>query len=98
MHDPIQKVRVTFLHTPRVSDAQIELVEPAAPNAPVSRFLQEKGGGLHHLSYEVPDLAAQLAEMRARGALIVRRPQPAAAFGGRPSGGLASRKRSNCSS
>jgi methylmalonyl-CoA/ethylmalonyl-CoA epimerase len=83
VHDPIQKVRVAFLNTPRASDAQIELVEPAGSQAPVLRFLQEKGGGLHHLCYEVPGLDAQITEMRARGALIVRRPQPAAAFGGR---------------
>ena len=83
VHDPIQKVRVAFLNTPRTSDAQIELVEPAGNQAPVLRFLQEKGGGLHHLCYEAPGLEAQIAEMRMRGALIARRPQPAAAFGGR---------------
>ncbi len=80
--DPNQKVKVTFLTT-RPGDAQIELVEPAGEDSPVLGFLREKGGGLHHLCYEVPDLEDALAEMKARGALLARRPKPAVAFLGR---------------
>src|ERR1700730_12838914 len=50
-HDPIQCVKVAFLSTAR-SDVQIELIEPAGERNPVSAFL-EKGGGLHHVCYEV---------------------------------------------
>ena len=81
-HDPIQKVRVTFIGTQRSSDACIELVEPAADDSPVVTFLQ-KGGGLHHLCYEVPDLEKELKEMRSQNGLIVKRPAPAVAFSGR---------------
>jgi methylmalonyl-CoA/ethylmalonyl-CoA epimerase len=80
--DPLQKVRVAFLTT-RPEDAQIELVQPAGEESPVYRFLQEKGGGLHHACYTVPDLEAQIAEMRSRGALLAKRPKPAVAFDGR---------------
>jgi methylmalonyl-CoA/ethylmalonyl-CoA epimerase len=80
-HDPLQKVKVAFLTT-RVEDPQIELVEPAGEDSPVLRFLQ-KGGGLHHVCYEVADLEQQLAEFRSRGAVIAKRPKPAVAFGGR---------------
>ena len=80
--DPDQKVRVTFLTT-GPGDAQVELVQPNAPDAPVRRFLQEKGGGLHHLCYETDDLENELASMRARGGSIAKRPKPAVAFGGR---------------
>ena len=62
-HDPLQKVRVTFLQTPSPTDALIELVEPAAEDSPVGQFLR-RGGGLHHLCYEVPDLDAHLASRR----------------------------------
>lgn len=80
-HDPHQKVGVTFLAT-RTGDPLIELIEPAGEDSPVFKFLQA-GGGLHHVCYEVPDLDLQLKEMRARGALICRRPKPAVAFQGR---------------
>jgi methylmalonyl-CoA/ethylmalonyl-CoA epimerase len=80
--DPLQKVRVTFLRTACSSDPQIELVEPSAEDSPVRQFLQ-KGGGLHHLCYEVQDLDAHLGEMRTRGGIIVKPPLPAVAFGNR---------------
>jgi len=80
--DPNQAVRVTFLAT-RPGDAQIELVEPAGEHSPVLRFLREKGGGMHHICYEVADLDRQMAEMKSRGALIARRAKPAVAFQGR---------------
>ncbi len=80
--DPHQKVKVTFLVT-RPGDAQIELVEPLGEDSPVAAFLQKKGGGLHHLCYEVPDLEAGIAEMKSRGALLARPPKPAVAFRGR---------------
>ena len=80
--DPGQRVRVTFLTTAQ-SDAKIELIEPAAGNSPVTRFLRERGGGLHHLCYEVGDLEKALEQFRARGAIIAKRPLPAVAFAGR---------------
>ena len=61
---------------------QLELIQPMTPDSPVSRFL-EKGGGLHHLCYEVRDLFEQIQRMKSQGALLIRSPKPAVAFGGR---------------
>jgi methylmalonyl-CoA/ethylmalonyl-CoA epimerase len=73
---------MAFLTT-RAGDAQIELVAPDGPDSPVLRFLQENGGGLHHVCYEVDGLEQQMVAMKARGGLIMRRPKPAVAFEGR---------------
>jgi len=81
-HDPLQRVYVAFLQPQPPGSCQIELVAPAGPDSTVQGFL-EKGGGLHHLCYEVSDLDGRLNEMRARGAMMVRKPKPAVAFGGR---------------
>ena len=78
-HDPLQKVRVSFVQYAGPGDAQIELVEPAAQDSPVLNFLK-KGGGLHHLCYEVSDLEAHLRKVREEGAMIVKPPLPAVAF------------------
>jgi methylmalonyl-CoA/ethylmalonyl-CoA epimerase len=78
-HDPLQKVRVTFLQTPDPTDALIELVEPAADDSPVEQFLR-RGGGLHHLCYEIPNLDAHLRKMQAGWTVIVKPPLPAVAF------------------
>jgi methylmalonyl-CoA/ethylmalonyl-CoA epimerase len=82
IHDPLQMVRVTFLPANLPDQATIELVEPAGPRSPVRKFA-ESGGGLHHICYEVEDLAAQISESQAAGCTLVRVPLPAQAFGGR---------------
>ena len=80
--DPQQRVKVAFLTT-RSGDAQIELVEPDGADSPVLRFLNEKGGGMHHVCYEVDDLERQMDAMKANGSMIMRRPKAAVAFKGR---------------
>jgi methylmalonyl-CoA/ethylmalonyl-CoA epimerase len=80
--DPLQRVKVTFLRGGYQSPL-LELVEPLGDDSPVRRFLGENGGGLHHLCYEVPSIPEHLARIRAGGGLIVSRPKPAVAFGGR---------------
>jgi methylmalonyl-CoA/ethylmalonyl-CoA epimerase len=81
--DPLQQVKVAFLTT-RVGEPQIELVEPVGDRSPVLGALRQSGGGMHHLCYEVADLAAAMKELRGRGAIVAKRPKPAVAFGGRP--------------
>lgn len=80
--DSNQRVRVTFLKGPGASDALVELIEPDGPDSPVLSFLK-KGGGLHHLCYEVKYLESQLKFAQAAGGKIVRPPLPAVAFNGR---------------
>jgi methylmalonyl-CoA/ethylmalonyl-CoA epimerase len=82
IHDPLQKVFVQFLRMPAQDEVRIELVAPARPDSPVLAFL-EKGGGLHHVCYEVRDLEQAIAQARSRKCLLVRPPKPAAAFAGR---------------
>jgi methylmalonyl-CoA/ethylmalonyl-CoA epimerase len=82
IHDPLQAAKVSFIDGPNPFCATVELVEPAGANSPVERFLQ-RGGGLHHLCYEVAQLEEQLKLSRSMGAMIVRQPLPAVAFGGR---------------
>jgi len=80
--DPIQKVQVSFFQARNATDPMLELVEPGGPESPVSRFL-ERGGGLHHLCYEVGDLESHLLFCKSVGTVIIRPPVPAVAFGGR---------------
>ncbi len=79
--DPKQKVRITFLTTGPAC-AQIELVPPLGNDSPVAKFL-ERGGGQHHLCYEVDDIEHALAVFKSRKASIAQHPCPAVAFEGR---------------
>jgi methylmalonyl-CoA epimerase len=67
-------VLVTYAGTQR-----IELVEPASEDSPVSRFLAKRGGGLHHVAYQVDDIDAALAALKSAGVrLIDEKPRPGA--------------------
>jgi len=81
-YDPLQGVRVAFIYPSTAGDPSIELVEPAGPGSPVEKYL-ERGGGLHHLCYEVDNFDEAIRGAKTRGLVMVRRPQPAVAFGGR---------------
>jgi methylmalonyl-CoA/ethylmalonyl-CoA epimerase len=80
--DDTQGARVAFLEFAPGGSTMLELVEPVTPESPTGRFLQ-KGGGLHHLCFEVDDLEEQIRAMKARKAMLIRHPKPAVAFEGR---------------
>jgi methylmalonyl-CoA/ethylmalonyl-CoA epimerase len=56
--------------------AAVELIRPLDADGAIARFLDARGEGLHHVAFEVDDLDAALAGLRARGAeLIDERPR-----------------------
>lgn len=91
-HDPIQRVRVTFLNPLDARSPVYELIEPASETSPVSNFLKKRGG-LHHVCYEIDDLELGLRDARSAGLVIVAEPAPAVAFAGRRIAWICSRSR-----
>ena len=81
-HDPVQTVRVTFLAHRTPEEPLIELVAPADRESRVAGFLK-RGGGLHHLCYEVPALEPEVERSLASGAILVADAAAAVAFQGR---------------
>jgi methylmalonyl-CoA/ethylmalonyl-CoA epimerase len=61
--------------------AYVQLVAPLGPDTPVGRFLARRGEGLHHVGYAVPDVAAAVADLRARGFEVID-PAPRIGSGG----------------
>ena len=51
--------------------SHIELIQPVDPQSGVAKFLERRGPGLHHVAFEVEDLAAALAELRGGGAELI---------------------------
>src|SRR6184192_2667145 len=64
-----------------VGDGRVELLEPLGEDTPVGRFLASRGPGMHHVAYEVPDVAAALTDLRARGAELIDAEPRAGMFG-----------------
>jgi methylmalonyl-CoA/ethylmalonyl-CoA epimerase len=90
--DPIQKVEVVTLDTGYGKDLTLELICPISDDSPVNKFLK-KGGGLHHLSFEVENIHQVIAEFREKGALILGEVVPSAGHSGIPSVWLYTRSR-----
>jgi len=61
----------------RVGDGRVELLASLEADTPVGRFLERRGPGMHHLAFEVDDVAAELVRLAADGAeLIDEHPRP----------------------
>ena len=70
---PAQGVRVCFVDAP---NTQVELIEPLDDASPVAGFIAKNpAGGQHHLCFEVPDIDAAVAELRAKGATVLGEPR-----------------------
>src|SRR5688572_3268501 len=63
-----QKVRVAMLP---LGESRIELLEPTSDDSPISKFLEKRGGGIHHIAVEVDDIEASLEKLKAKGMRLI---------------------------
>jgi len=63
-----EQVKSAFL---TVGESRIELLEPHGEGGAVARFLDKRGGGVHHVTFSVTDLDAALAHLRQREVRLV---------------------------
>jgi methylmalonyl-CoA/ethylmalonyl-CoA epimerase len=55
----------------RVGGVLLELIAPTSEAAAFASYLRERGPGMHHIAYRVDDIAAALADLKARGAQLI---------------------------
>ena len=60
----------------------VELIRPLDPEGAIARFLESRGEGLHHVAFEVADLEAALADLRAARRRAHRRAARGRGLGG----------------
>src|SRR3954471_3487909 len=63
-----QKVRVAMLP---IGESRIELLEPTSEDSPISKFLEKRGGGIHHIAVEVENIETTLAQLKAKGMRLI---------------------------
>jgi methylmalonyl-CoA epimerase len=68
MDIPTDRVRIAFLG---VGESKVELVEPTDDTTGVSRFLESKGEGFHHVCFEVDNLAEALIRLELDGLELI---------------------------
>jgi methylmalonyl-CoA epimerase len=63
-----QKVKVAMLP---VGETRVELLEPISDDSPISKFLEKRGGGIHHIAIEVEDIYECLERLKQRGVQLI---------------------------
>ena len=54
-----------------VGENHVELLAATGPDTPVGKFLAKKGPGMHHVAYQVEDIEATLAALKAAGLRLI---------------------------
>ena len=65
----------------RVGESRIELLRSLGPETPVGKFLGKRGPGLHHIAFQVDDLASELHRLSAEGAQLIDQTPQRGLFG-----------------
>jgi methylmalonyl-CoA epimerase len=65
----------------RVGDGRVELLASLGPDTPVGRFLATRGPGMHHVAFEVEDVAAELERLAGDGTELIDQTPRRGAFG-----------------
>jgi methylmalonyl-CoA/ethylmalonyl-CoA epimerase len=79
---PDHGVTTVFITLP---NTKIELLEPLDASSPIANFLaRNPGGGIHHICYEVDDIAAASRSLVERGARILGDGSPKIGAHGKP--------------
>ncbi|MBV9074999.1 MAG: methylmalonyl-CoA epimerase [Acidobacteria bacterium] len=63
-----EKVRAAMLP---VGDTRFELLEGTTDDSPISKFINKRGEGLHHVAVHVNDISATFEELKRRGVRLI---------------------------
>ncbi|SDL61395.1 methylmalonyl-CoA epimerase [Pedobacter sp. ok626] len=50
---------------------KIELLTATTPDSPIAKFLEKKGEGIHHIAFDVDDIVAEMARLKAEGFVLL---------------------------
>ncbi len=56
-----QKVKVAMF---KCGESKIEFLMPTSEDSPISKFINKKGNGIHHIAFEVENLEEKLKELK----------------------------------
>ncbi len=59
-----EKVTTAFFQK---GETKIELLQGQGPDSVISRFIEKKGEGMHHIAFEVADIYAEMKRLAAAG-------------------------------
>ena len=68
-HYKIEKVESEHVSTSffMLGDTKIELLEASSPDSAISKFIEKKGEGIHHIAYAVDDVVEEMKRLENEG-------------------------------
>src|SRR6185436_18094851 len=63
-----EKVITSFF---KVGESKVELLEATEPGSPVSKFIENRGEGIHHIALEVEDIWVSMKQLREAGFTVL---------------------------
>ena len=63
-----QKVTTAFMP---VGESEVELLESTDADGPISKFIEKKGQGIHHIAFRVENIDQALAELKEKGVQLI---------------------------
>ena len=68
-------VRTSFF---KIGEVKIELLEATNEDSPISKFIEKRGEGIHHLAFEVNDIQQEIEACKAKDFTVLGSPRPGA--------------------
>ncbi len=65
---PEQHIVAVTIHA---GSGWVELIQPTDPEGPIAAYMAKKGEGVHHVAFQVDDIEAKLAELKAAGVQLI---------------------------
>lgn len=65
-----EQAAVAFLP---VGGSEVELVQPTVADSGLARYLEKRGAGMHHICLEVDDILGMMAQLQAKGVMLINR-------------------------
>jgi methylmalonyl-CoA/ethylmalonyl-CoA epimerase len=63
-----EDVRTAFLKS---GPNKIELLEPISADSPISKFIEKRGEGIHHIAFDVEDIVAEMERLKNQGFVLL---------------------------
>jgi methylmalonyl-CoA/ethylmalonyl-CoA epimerase len=57
-------VKVSFF---QVGESKIEFLQPTSPESPIAKFIEKNGEGIHHIAFDVENVAEELERLQGKG-------------------------------
>ena len=63
-----QKVKTAFF---QIGETKIELLESTETDGPISKFIEKKGEGIHHIAFKTKDINSSLKELEEKNIRLI---------------------------